>query len=116
MKKDVKRPTSGRWAKGQSGNPGGRPRQDVHVRELARAYTEESIEVIVKIMRTSDNDMAKQRAAETLLARAYGQPTSYVETNSSIAEELDKIKRRASRALLPAGDAESTKPDPAKLH
>jgi hypothetical protein len=95
MANDVARAKGGRWAKGQSGNPVGRPRQDMQVRELARAHTEASINTLVTIQRTSKNDMARLRAAEILLNRGYGQPTNYVETTNSLAEEIDKIKLRS---------------------
>jgi hypothetical protein len=42
-------------------------------------------------MRKSRNEIVRLRASETLLARGYGLPTAYVETTSSLAEEIDKI-------------------------
>jgi len=56
--------------KGQSGNPGGRPKEVGHVRELAKQYTEEAIETLVMIMRDeSAPPRARSAAAETLLNR-----------------------------------------------
>ena len=43
--------------------------------------------------------MARLRAAEALLARGWGQPVAHIETTSSLAEEIDKIKRRASAGV-----------------
>ena len=74
----------------------GGPRQVFHLRELARIHTEESLNTLVKLMRKSRNEMVRLRASETLLARGYGLPTAYVETTSSLAEEIDKIKRRSA--------------------
>ena len=38
------------FKKGQSGNPGGRPKVVAEVKELARAHTGEAIETLVSIM------------------------------------------------------------------
>ena len=38
------------FKKGQSGNPGGRPKVIAEVKELARAHTGEAIETLVSIM------------------------------------------------------------------
>lgn len=59
---------------GQSGNPGGRPKEDVHVRELARQHTAEAIETLTTIMRRGRTEAARVRATEALLARGWGQP------------------------------------------
>ena len=45
------RDSNGRFAKGQSGNPDGRPKDEARVAELARRYTSEAIETLVHLMR-----------------------------------------------------------------
>ena len=55
---------------GQSGNPQGRKREDVRVKELARQYTDVAIQALVKAL---DSDKAVQ-AAVALLDRGYGKP------------------------------------------
>ena len=76
----VKRRGPGRpFRRGQSGNPGGRPKEAVHVRELARQRTEEAVKTLATIMRHGKTEAARVRAAEALLSRAWGQPTQPVE-------------------------------------
>jgi hypothetical protein len=89
-----------RFRKGQSANPGGRPKGYGNVRDLAREYTEEAIEALVALMRDGSNKMASAKAASELLSRGWGQPTAYIEQTSSLAEEIDKIKARANRPTL----------------
>ena len=41
---------NGRFQKGESGNPGGRPRAAHSIQELARKHTMEALDVLVQIM------------------------------------------------------------------
>lgn len=65
----------GRFRKGQSGNPGGRPKLIGHVRELAQAQTEKSIRKLVQILDDKKAPHAAQvAAARELLDRGWGKP------------------------------------------
>ena len=64
----------GRVAKGQSGNPGGRPKDEVRVAELARSYTSEAIETLVHLMRHGKDERVRGTAAQVLLDRGWGKP------------------------------------------
>ena len=66
------RDKNGRFLPGISGNPGGRPREVGHVRELARDHSEEAIETLVDLMRHAKSDAARGAAAQALLDRGYG--------------------------------------------
>ena len=45
------REKNGRFLLGHSGNPGGRPKDEYKVAELARSYTVEAVETLVDLMR-----------------------------------------------------------------
>lgn len=73
--KAPKAPGGGRWVKGQSGNPGGRPKLIGHVRELAQAQTEKSIKKLVAVLDDKEAPHAAiVAAARELLDRGWGKP------------------------------------------
>lgn len=64
------------WKPGMtSPNPGGRPaKTDEHrqAETLARQYTKQAIETLASIMTKGKDDMARLKAAQTILDRGYG--------------------------------------------
>ena len=67
------------FQKGQSGNPGGRPKVVAEVRELARQHTNEAVETLVSIMKSSKAaPAARVSAANALLDRGYGRPPQHI--------------------------------------
>ena len=60
------RSKSGQFAPGQSGNPGGRPKDEHRVGELARSYTREAIETLVDLMRHGRDERVRGTAAQAL--------------------------------------------------
>ncbi len=65
------------FKKGQSGNPGGRPREVAEVRELAKEHGPAAIERLVELM-ASDNERTAVAACEAILNRGYGRPAQSV--------------------------------------
>ena len=92
------RAANGQFPKGQSGNPGGRPRDEEKVAELARSYTREAIDTLVDIMRNSKDERVRGTAATALLDRGWGKPkvevgsdeAGYVQALRAVAAELDE--------------------------
>lgn len=85
----------GRFVKGVSGNPGGRPKAIENVRDLARQHTEQALEALVAVVKSPKaSDSAKVQAATALLDRAWGKPHQYTENmnmNGSLKEFLDSL-------------------------
>lgn len=59
---------------GQSGNPGGRPKANARVRDLAREYTEVAIETLAQVAQVGESEAARVSAATALLDRGWGKP------------------------------------------
>jgi hypothetical protein len=66
-----------KFQKGKSGNPGGRPKENDEVKDLARKYTKEAVLKLAEWMR-SDNAKASVSACSALLDRGYGKPAQAI--------------------------------------
>ena len=91
------REKNGRFVAGCSGNPGGRPKDEYKVAELARSYTLEAVETLVDLMRHSKDDRVRGTASSALLDRGWGKAKvevaasggqSYIEALQAVAEVI----------------------------
>src|SRR5262245_20503187 len=102
------------FQKGQSGNPGGRPKEIAEVKDLAREHMPAAIDALVSIMNNPEaSDAARVSAANALLDRGYGKPQQHItgdpisyvamlpEVANSAEEWLASVKAAASTASLP---------------
>lgn len=62
------------WVKGQSGNPGGRPKAEREVMDLARDASPRAMGRLIELVENEDARVSIQ-AANSVLDRAFGKPT-----------------------------------------
>ncbi len=91
------------FVKGQSGNPGGRPKGVAEVQELARQHAPEALDRLVKIMR-GDNERAATAAASLTLDRAYGKPTQPIDGNGEGGPLMVIVRKFSPIGAEGAGD------------
>ncbi len=73
------------FVKGQSGNPGGRPKALAEVQDAARQHTAAAMATLARVCSDETVPPAAQVAAATaLLDRGWGKPTQAVEHSGSI--------------------------------
>jgi hypothetical protein len=101
------------WAKGQSGNPGGRPAVVAEVKRLARMHTGEAIDRLVELMRCEDHRVAFAAVRE-LLDRGYGRAPVTLAEEQPIAGPVilvTGIIRAGDRPVTLEGEAAEIDPD-----
>jgi hypothetical protein len=79
-----------KWVKGVSGNPGGRPKLEVSIRELAQQHGMEALETLVQVMRTGKPG-ERLIAANAILDRAYGKPSQSIEMSGDRTTLVDLL-------------------------
>jgi hypothetical protein len=85
-------PNPGAFKKGQSGNPGGRPKIAEEIQELAGQHSPEAIERLVHIMKHGTPDSAQVMAADKILDRACGRAPQGFTGAGDKGEILIKIR------------------------
>ena len=87
----MNRTGAGGFMKGQSGNPGGRPREIGEIKDLARAHTADAIEALPGIaVDLTAPASARVAASEALLNRAWGRPSLAISAEGE-SEPLELI-------------------------
>lgn len=79
-----------KFAKGHSGNPGGRPSGLGEIREIARQHTDEAVQVLVSVMNDAKAaPAARVGAASAILDRGWGRAHQSIVANINTKESID---------------------------
>ena len=86
------------FEKGQSGNPGGRPKVVAQVKELARAHTGEAIETLVSIMTNT-----KSAPAASLCCKRFTRSRVWQAAAAHLWRGRAFLRRSLARAVQDSG-------------
>lgn len=82
------------FKKGQSGNPGGRPKADKRLKELAREKTELALNTLIGIAENEkESASARVAAANAILDRGWGKPCQALEHSGEVDNGITEIRR-----------------------
>lgn len=80
------------FQKGQSGNPGGRPKDVFGIRDLARSYSPDAIKTLATIMQDKGApEAARVSAACAILDRGYGKPAQAITGPDGGPVQIEKV-------------------------
>ena len=108
------------WKKGQSGNPSGRPKAVLDLRDLARTHTAVAVKTLLSVMRDrSAAPAARVSAATAILDRGYGRPAQTV--HQQVSRHVDELSDAeliaiATGSSVPGNDAEGDPDEPDRVH
>lgn len=102
MGKPANRESTGRFKKGMSGNPSGRPKTPEEFKILVREKSTNAISTIISIMEDTTADTKDRlKASEIILSYAYGKPTQSFEIDSCIeTKNKDLEDEEIAKGLL----------------
>ena len=97
-----------KFRKGQSGNPGGRPKVLGEVQELARQYAPTVIVELARLALRAKGETARIAAIRELLDRGYGRSRQAIEVSvpadnplQLLLDEIDALSRIEPQAHIP---------------
>ena len=90
-----------KFIKGQSGNPGGPPKELAEVQAIARQHSPAAISTLAQIMEDKKAPPAARiAAAQAILDRSYGRPPQAVKLSGDEEGSPIQLKHAATEELL----------------
>ncbi|MER8845781.1 hypothetical protein [Mesorhizobium australicum] len=100
-KQAIERVDKGRFAKGQSGNPGGRAAVPAHIKEMLGRLTPRAVEIMAETLECDDPKLRFQ-AAQEVLNRSLGKPHATLDVNATVDNGQAHLQALVSLAALAA--------------
>lgn len=89
---------STRWQKGQSGNPGGRPKTPEYLKDRIRNLSDKAVDAHEQALGSND-DRVKIQAAQILLDRGFGRATQQADVTVTAKDEIQQAHLAALLAM-----------------
>lgn len=95
----MSRDMNGRFSKGISGNPSGRPKQNAETMEILKSVLPDAARKLVELL-NSDNEKIALQAALAIFDRVQGKPVQAVNTQMEISDERVAMRAEIRAALV----------------
>jgi Family of unknown function (DUF5681) len=112
----------GGFQKGQSGNPGGRPKANASLQLMARQHTGMALRTLAEIAKKGEKEASRVAAATALLDRGFGRPIQSMEMridesllNKRLSEMSPEELLAFERKLIGMGVGEVDEPQQSEL-
>lgn len=103
MKNNQQKSSRGGKREGAGRKKGIPNKATAELKDLARQYTSEALEALVKILRESESDQAKVSAAREVLDRGYGKATTMI--GGDPTAPLSVVTRIELVGVMPDGNS-----------
>ena len=110
MEDSTNAPSSTRWQKGQSGNPGGRPKTPEYLKDRIRSLSDKAVDALEQAL-ASDDDRVKIQAAQILLDRGYGKSAQQADVTVTTKNDMAQAHLDALLAMSMRARDEPLHPD-----
>lgn len=63
------------------------------IREAAQEFSQEALQILISVARTSESDAAKVAASNSILDRAHGKPGQTMDLNADVNATVTELRR-----------------------
>lgn len=95
------------FKKGQSGNPGGKPKELKEIQLEARRLGPQALAALAKVCTSGKSEAARVAAAIAILDRGFGKPPAFVTGDPDRFRSIAELTDDELMALIIAGDGQA---------